>query len=39
MKDIAQLLGVSRQTLYNAIGKIDFPDAYATFTHQFILHL
>ena len=32
MKDIAQLLGVSRQTLYNAIGQSDFPDAYATYT-------
>ena len=39
MKDIAQLLGVSRQTLYNAIGQIDFPDAYATYTCQFILNL
>ena len=32
MKDIVQLLGVSWQTLYNAIGQSDFPDAYATYT-------
>ena len=37
MKDIAQLLGVSQQTLYNAIGQNDFPDAYMPLTHQFLI--
>ena len=32
VKDIAQLMGVSRQTLYNKIRKSGNPSAYATYT-------